>query len=138
MAVLPPKIIRPRACLARRNTDGQFSPILDHWIPFADIRMKGAVMGSNMGFDGNSSVKPVQPFSRIRRFLACEDGPAVVEYAVLLLLIIIICLMAVTTIGTNANGTFNKVANSIPSTQQQTTGSPSSPAKAPPSRSAVP
>ena len=39
--------------------------------------------------------------------------------------IVIVCLTAITTIGTNANGVFNKVANVIPSAQQAT--SPTSP-----------
>ncbi len=50
---------------------------------------------------------------KIRRFLASEDGPTAVEYAVMLALIIIVCLAAITSIGSNASGTFNKMANSI-------------------------
>jgi pilus assembly protein Flp/PilA len=36
-----------------------------------------------------------------------------VEYAVMLALIIIVCLTAINAIGTNANTTFNNVANSL-------------------------
>jgi len=46
-------------------------------------------------------------------FLACEDGPTAVEYAVMLSLIIIVCLAAVSLLGTNASSTFKKVANSL-------------------------
>jgi pilus assembly protein Flp/PilA len=53
--------------------------------------------------------------NRIRRFLASEDGPTAVEYAVMLALIIVVCLTAITTLGQRANDTFNNVANSIPS-----------------------
>jgi pilus assembly protein Flp/PilA len=44
------------------------------------------------------------------RFIECEDGPTAVEYAVMLALIIVVCLGAITTLGQNANGTFNNVA----------------------------
>ena len=49
-------------------------------------------------------------FSEDLRFLASEEGPAAVEYAVMLALIIIVCLTAITTIGQNANSTFDTVA----------------------------
>jgi pilus assembly protein Flp/PilA len=44
------------------------------------------------------------------RFIEREDGPTAVEYAVMLALIIVVCLAAITTLGQNANGTFNNVA----------------------------
>jgi len=43
------------------------------------------------------------------RFLEKEDGPTAVEYAVMLALIIVVCLGAITTLGQNANGTFQNV-----------------------------
>ena len=67
----------------------------------------------------------MRPFSCIRRFLVSEDGPTAAEYAVVLSLIVIVCLTAITTIGTNASGVVKKIANSIPSGQQQTAASPS-------------
>ena len=48
-----------------------------------------------------------------RQFLVNEDGPTAVEYAVMLALIIIVCLTAIQAIGTNANATFNSVAQKI-------------------------
>jgi pilus assembly protein Flp/PilA len=51
--------------------------------------------------------------SKIQRFLVSEDGPTAVEYAVMLALIIIVCLAAIGSIGTNANTTFTNVANSL-------------------------
>ena len=51
--------------------------------------------------------------ARIRRLLLEEDGPTAVEYAVMLALIVVVCLSAVKTIGTNAKTTFTNVANSI-------------------------
>jgi pilus assembly protein Flp/PilA len=49
-------------------------------------------------------------------FLAREDGPTAVEYAVMLALIVVVCLVAITALGTNANKTFTTVSNSIAST----------------------
>ena len=50
---------------------------------------------------------------KVQRFLASEDGPTAVEYAVMLALIVIVCLTAIQAIGTNANTTFNRIANSL-------------------------
>jgi pilus assembly protein Flp/PilA len=49
-------------------------------------------------------------------FLKREDGPTAVEYAVMLALIIVVCVAAITTLGTNANATFTSVGNTIGST----------------------
>jgi pilus assembly protein Flp/PilA len=46
-------------------------------------------------------------------FLRKEDGPTAVEYAVMLALIIVVCLAAITTIGQNANKTFQTVGQSL-------------------------
>jgi pilus assembly protein Flp/PilA len=53
--------------------------------------------------------------NRVRQFLVCEDGPTAVEYAVMLALIVIVCLAAIGSIGTNANTTFTTIANSLSS-----------------------
>jgi pilus assembly protein Flp/PilA len=50
---------------------------------------------------------------KVQRFLVSEDGPTAVEYAVMLALIIIVCLTAITTVGTNTNSTFTKVGAAI-------------------------
>ncbi|MEM9185860.1 MAG: Flp family type IVb pilin [Planctomycetota bacterium] len=47
---------------------------------------------------------------KVQRFLASEDGPTAVEYAVMLALIVIVCLTAIQSIGTNASTTFNSVS----------------------------
>ncbi len=49
-------------------------------------------------------------------FLAKEDGPTAVEYAVMLALIIVVCIAAITTLGKNANTTFTTVGNAVGST----------------------
>lgn len=51
--------------------------------------------------------------SSIVRFLKSEDGPTAVEYAVMLALIIVVCLAAVSVVGSNANGRFNKVRTAL-------------------------
>ena len=50
---------------------------------------------------------------RFIEFLRREDGPTAVEYAVMLALIIVVCLVAITALGTNANATFTTVSNQI-------------------------
>jgi pilus assembly protein Flp/PilA len=56
-------------------------------------------------------------FSRFVRevveFLKKEEGPTAVEYAVMLALIIVICLVAITALGTSANATFGNVGSAI-------------------------
>jgi pilus assembly protein Flp/PilA len=51
-----------------------------------------------------------------RNFVQREDGPTAVEYAVMLALIIVVCVSAITALGTNANATFSSVGNAIGST----------------------
>ena len=52
---------------------------------------------------------------KIKRFLASEDGPTAVEYAVMLALIIIVCLSTITAVGTNANSKFEEVEEALAS-----------------------
>jgi pilus assembly protein Flp/PilA len=52
-------------------------------------------------------------FEQLRRFLASEDGPTAVEYAVMLALIIIVCLVAIQTLGSNTSTTFTNISNSL-------------------------
>ena len=51
--------------------------------------------------------------NKLRRFLQSEDGPTAVEYAVMLALIIIVCIAAIQTVGTNANTVFTNTAASL-------------------------
>jgi len=44
------------------------------------------------------------------RFLRSEDGPTAVEYAVMLALIVVVCIAAITALGTSASKTFSNVA----------------------------
>ncbi len=49
----------------------------------------------------------------VQNFLASEDGPTAVEYAVMLALIVIVCLTAIQAIGTNANAKFEVVRDAL-------------------------
>jgi pilus assembly protein Flp/PilA len=49
-------------------------------------------------------------------FLKREDGPTAVEYAVMLALIIVVCIAAIATLGSNANTTFSKVGSAVGTT----------------------
>ena len=42
----------------------------------------------------------------LKNFIRSEEGPTAVEYAVMLALIIVVCIAAITTLGSNANKTF--------------------------------
>ena len=44
-------------------------------------------------------------------FVKREDGPTAVEYAVMLALIIVVCIGAITALGSNANKTFTTAGN---------------------------
>jgi pilus assembly protein Flp/PilA len=46
-------------------------------------------------------------------FVRNEDGPTAVEYAVMLALIVVVCITAITTLGSNANNTFSYVGTKI-------------------------
>jgi pilus assembly protein Flp/PilA len=53
----------------------------------------------------------MRAFTRtVVQFMKKEDGPTAVEYAVMLALIIVVCIAAITTLGSNANNTFSSVA----------------------------
>jgi pilus assembly protein Flp/PilA len=53
-------------------------------------------------------------------FLKREDGPTAVEYAVMLALIIVVCIGAITTLGSNANKTFVSVGAAVNPTSAST------------------
>jgi pilus assembly protein Flp/PilA len=52
----------------------------------------------------------------LARFLKNEDGPTAVEYAVMLALIIVVCIAAIATLGSNANLTFSTVGSAVATT----------------------
>jgi pilus assembly protein Flp/PilA len=55
-------------------------------------------------------------FNQFVSFVKDEDGPTAVEYAVMLALIIVVCIAAVTALGTAANNTFSNVGQRVSGT----------------------
>jgi pilus assembly protein Flp/PilA len=51
-------------------------------------------------------------------FVRREDGPTAVEYGVMLALIVVVCVAAITALGSNANVTFDEVSDTIPTASQ--------------------
>jgi pilus assembly protein Flp/PilA len=51
--------------------------------------------------------------SSVKTFLASEDGPTAVEYAVMLALIVIVCLTAIKAVGTTASDRFNDIKDNL-------------------------
>jgi len=49
----------------------------------------------------------------IRIFVRNEDGPTAVEYAVMLELIVLVCMSAIKTLGSNAKTTFTNIGASL-------------------------
>jgi pilus assembly protein Flp/PilA len=49
----------------------------------------------------------------IVRFVKAEDGPTAVEYAVMLALVIVVCIGAITTLGSRAATTFTNISNNL-------------------------
>ena len=51
--------------------------------------------------------------NQAKRFLREEDGATMVEYALMLALIAVVCITAVGTIGTSANTMFGNIAKDL-------------------------
>ena len=49
-------------------------------------------------------------------FLKREEGPTAVEYAVMLALITVVCIAAISALGSNASNTFSYVGNTVNTT----------------------
>ena len=49
-----------------------------------------------------------------RHFVKNDEAATMVEYALMLSLIAVVCIIAVTAVGTNANGIFNSIAGALP------------------------
>jgi len=50
----------------------------------------------------------------LKKFLASEDGPTAVEYAVMLALIVVVCIGTITAVGTKVNGYFDSTKTALP------------------------
>lgn len=51
--------------------------------------------------------------SKVSRFMESEDGPTAVEYAVMLALIIVVCLVAIGNLGRTANSSFERINDEL-------------------------
>ena len=51
--------------------------------------------------------------AQVQRFLTSEDGPTAVEYAVMLALILVACIVTVKSLGTKINATFSTVDSNL-------------------------
>ena len=49
----------------------------------------------------------------VKRFIKNEDGPTAVEYAVMLALIIVLCIVVIRQVGTSSSSTFSKADSAI-------------------------
>ncbi len=49
----------------------------------------------------------------VANFIKREDGPTTVEYAVMLAMIIVVCITAIASVGTNANKTYTKASTGL-------------------------
>ncbi|NOX53515.1 MAG: Flp family type IVb pilin [Planctomycetes bacterium] len=57
----------------------------------------------------------MSPLSRsVWKFLASEEGPTAVEYALLLALIVMACFATVQTLGTSVNSLFEQTRDEMP------------------------
>jgi pilus assembly protein Flp/PilA len=52
--------------------------------------------------------------SFVRNFVKDEEGAALVEYGLLVLLIAVLCIVAVKTLGSKVSNTFNSVSGNLP------------------------
>src|SRR5947207_181083 len=75
-------------------------------IPFVRTHERSRPMLSNL----SRLLKPVVNFCND------ESGPTAVEYAVMLALIIVVCISAITALGSNANNTFSYVGGQVGAT----------------------
>lgn len=55
----------------------------------------------------------VTPFVRARLGLRDDTGASLVEYALLVALIAVVCILAITFIGNNANDKFSEVSSNL-------------------------
>ena len=53
----------------------------------------------------------MQTMKHILNFLREEDGPTAVEYAVMLALILVVCLVSIRALGNNLNKNYDQIIN---------------------------
>lgn len=50
----------------------------------------------------------------VKRFLVDDDGPTAIEYAVMAVSILVVCIVTIETIGTATATMFEEIKNSLP------------------------
>jgi pilus assembly protein Flp/PilA len=58
-------------------------------------------------------VKLIQYLQRKQNFVTREEGATMVEYGLMVALIAVVCLLAVSALGTSINGIFTQIAGSV-------------------------
>jgi Flp pilus assembly pilin Flp len=56
----------------------------------------------------------MSPVARLRRFLSEDDGAALLEYGMLLLLVALLCVVAVKALGSKVSNSFSVANSSLP------------------------
>ena len=51
--------------------------------------------------------------SKVQRFIESEDGPTAVEYAIMLALIVVVCLVSIQGVGKTAKSTFDDIQSDL-------------------------
>jgi len=101
-----------------RQADGTWGAIdrsdelIENAKPRADRNYRRPEMLKHTSLLNPTGVNPM--LKTVVNFLKREDGPTAVEYAVMLALIIVVCIGAITTLGTRANATFQTVDSALP------------------------
>jgi pilus assembly protein Flp/PilA len=52
-------------------------------------------------------------YASVKQFINNEDGPTAVEYAVMLALIIVLCIVVIRQVGTSASKTFSSTDSAL-------------------------
>jgi pilus assembly protein Flp/PilA len=73
-----------------------------------------SVQSAPLKLNRNGGMPMKSLVQKVQRFFVSEDGPTAVEYAVMLALIVIVCLTAISSVGSKSSATFNKVASTLP------------------------
>ena len=100
-------LVAARTTQAAVAPAGAVSQHNHHYFSLGNFRPRGREVAS----EAEDKMKKLA--LKVRHFLASEDGPTAVEYAVMLALIVIVCLTAINSVGQNASTTFSNVANSL-------------------------
>src|SRR5438046_1238048 len=82
-------------------------------LPFRESKRRGRDTPA-LPSEGDRNMRKLGQFAV--GFLRSEDGPTAVEYAVMLALIIVVCIAAISALGSNAEATFEYVGNKVNTT----------------------